>query len=179
MSMIGSNFITDIVQEKAITSPDKALLELDRRVRIALRQDMEDSKDGMDIALCSLHKGKKILHYAGANRPLVLIRNRELTEHAPSKFPIGGSFNAEKIFRESSIQLEKGDCIYLSTDGYADQFGGPKGKKLMKKIFYDALLRNSGFSMEMQKEHLFKFFLEWKGELEQVDDVLVMGLRIL
>ena len=178
MSMIGSNFMTDIVNEKEITSPDLVLSELDKRVRKALRQDVEDSKDGMDVAFCALHKGKKILHYAGANRPLILIRKGELTEYAPSKHPIGGQHASEKKFTDNKIQLEAGDCLYLSTDGYADQFGGPKGKKLMKKNFYTLLQQIHAKPMPEQSNLLLKIMEDWRGELEQVDDVLVMGIRI-
>ncbi|MEW6468919.1 MAG: SpoIIE family protein phosphatase [Bacteroidota bacterium] len=179
MSMIGSNFITHIVNEKEITTPDGALMELDKRVRKALRQDEEpESKDGMDIAFCALQKEKRVLHYAGANRPLVLVRNGELREYAPSKFPIGGQFNADKKFEDNKLLLEKGDCIYLFTDGIADQFGGPKGKKFMKKRFYELLQRICSLPMSGQKSSILVAFEDWKGQLEQVDDVLVMGIRI-
>jgi serine phosphatase RsbU (regulator of sigma subunit) len=179
MSMIGSNFITHIVNEKEITSPDLALAELDKRVRIALRQDIEtDSKDGMDIALCAFQKEKRILHYAGANRPIILVRNGKLTEYAPSKFPIGGQSGIEKKFVDNKIQLEAGDRIYLSTDGYADQFGGPKGKKLMKKNFYELLVKIHTQPMQEQKNTLLETIEEWRGELEQVDDILVIGFYI-
>ncbi len=178
MSMIGSNFMTDIVNEKEIHSPDLVLSELDKRVRKALRQDIEDSKDGMDVAFCALHKDKLVLNYAGANRPLVLIRNGELTEYAPSKHPIGGQHSSEKKFTNNKIQLETGDRIYLATDGYADQFGGAKGKKLMKKNFYELLKQISSKSMEEQAKLLLKTIEEWRGELEQVDDMLVMGIRV-
>lgn len=179
MSMIGSNFITHIVNEKEITTPDAALLELDKRVRKALKQDEEtESKDGMDIAFCAVNKQKRILHYAGANRPLILIRKGELIEYAPSKFAIGGQFNSDKKFTHNKIQLEKGDCIYLFTDGIADQFGGPKGKKFMKKNFYNLLLQIRSQPMSEQKNTVLKTMDEWRGELEQVDDILVIGIRI-
>lgn len=179
MSMIGSNFITHIVSEKEITTPENALLELDTRVRKALRQDEEtESKDGMDIAFCALHMQKRILHYAGANRPLALVRNGELTEYMPDKFPIGGAFNAEKKFRGNRIQLNEGDRVYCYTDGVCDQFGGPKGKKFMKKNFYRLLAGIHAKPMTEQKNILAQAFSEWKGNLEQVDDVLVMGIRV-
>lgn len=179
MSMIGSNMLTLIVNDKEITSPDAALLELDSRMRKALKQDEEpESKDGMDIALCALQKEKKILHFAGANRPLAVVRDKELVEYAPSKFPIGGQLNTEKKFKDNKIQLEKGNCIYLFTDGITDQFGGPKGKKFMKKKFYSLLTEIHHLPMTEQKEKMLKAFEVWKGSLEQVDDVLVMGIRI-
>jgi len=179
MSMIGSNFITNIVNEKEITTPEGALLELDKKVRKALKQDDEtESKDGMDIAFCSLQKQKNVLHYAGANRPLVIIRKGELIEYAPSKFAIGGQYNADKKFTDNKIQLEDSDCIYCFTDGICDQFGGPKGKKLMKKNFYNLLSQIHSKPMPEQKNALSNAMEEWKGSLEQVDDVLVIGIRI-
>jgi serine phosphatase RsbU (regulator of sigma subunit)/PAS domain-containing protein len=179
MSMIGSNLLSHIVSEREIITPGGALLELDRRVRKALKQDEEtDSKDGMDIAFCSLHVKNRVLHYSAANRPLIIIRKGEIMEYAPSKFPVGGQFQQEKAFGENEIILEEGDVIYAFTDGITDQFGGPKGKKWMKKRFLETLLGFQQLSMQEQKAELLKAFDEWKGALEQVDDVLVMGIRV-
>lgn len=179
MSMIGSNIITSIVNEKKITNPDGVLMELDEKIRKALKQDEEnESKDGMDIAFCSLHKSKRILHYTGANRPVAVIRQRKLIEYAPDKFSIGGPFNPDKNFSLSRIQLEQGDSLYCFTDGVCDQFGGPKGKKIMKKNFYNFLLQIYSSSMHEQSSALFKMLEEWRGELDQVDDILIMGIRV-
>lgn len=179
MSMIGSNFITHIVHEKQITSPHEALLEIDKRVRKALRQDEEkENRDGMDMAFCSLHVDRKILHYAGANRPLAIIRNGELKEYEPSKFPIGGSYDIQKEFVTNKIQLEKGDCLYLFSDGITDQFGGPNEKKFMKKNFYELLKKISALNMEEQKKEIQTVFENWKGDKDQTDDICVIGLRI-
>ncbi len=179
MSMLGSNFISTIVNENEIRAVDGALLELDKRVRKALKQDEEtESKDGMDIVFCALQKEKKILHYAGANRPLAIIRKGELLEYDPDKFAIGGPFNPNKKFTDNKIQLEDGDCIYAFTDGICDQFGGSKGKKLMKKNFFNHLLQIHSKPMHEQKEFLLKMIGDWRGDLEQVDDILVMGIRM-
>jgi serine phosphatase RsbU (regulator of sigma subunit)/PAS domain-containing protein len=179
MSMIGSNLITHIVNEKQVITPALVLTELDKRVRQTLKQDEEpESRDGMDISFCALQKEKRILQYAGANRPLAIIRNGKLTEYSPTKYAIGGQYNSDKQFDGNKIQLEKGDCIYLFTDGITDQFGGPLGKKLMKKRFYEVLTETSGMPLNEQKEQLKTFFNSWKNDLEQVDDVLVMGIRV-
>jgi serine phosphatase RsbU (regulator of sigma subunit)/PAS domain-containing protein len=179
MSMIGSNQLQHIVNERAISSPAAALQELDNRVRKALRQDDEpENRDGMDVAFCSLHVGKRILHYSGANRPIALIRNGELHEQEPTKFPIGGQYPGEKTFAGTAIQLHAGDCVYLFSDGITDQFGGPKGKKFMKKHFYELLLSLAAFPMSEQKEKLRAEFDSWKGPLEQTDDVCVIGIRM-
>jgi serine phosphatase RsbU (regulator of sigma subunit) len=179
MSMIGSNTISLIVSDKEIISPGTILNELDVRVRKALKQDGEsESRDGMDLAFCSLEVHKNTLHYAGANRPIAVVRNGELTEYAPTKFPIGGQYDVSKNFDNNTIQLQKGDCVYLFTDGITDQFGGPKGKKFMKKKFYELLLASNRHSMQEQSRIIFKAFEEWRGDLEQVDDVCVIGIRI-
>jgi serine phosphatase RsbU (regulator of sigma subunit) len=179
MSMIGSNFIYDIVAEREITNPEGALSELDKRIRKALKQNEEtESKDGMDIAFCSLHKTKRILHYSGANRPLAIVSKGELKEISPDKFPIGGQFTHDKIFSPNRIELKEGDCIYLFSDGITDQFGGPKGKKFMKKNFFELLLKISPFTMKEQEEMLEKHFEGWKGGIEQTDDVCVIGARV-
>jgi serine phosphatase RsbU (regulator of sigma subunit) len=179
MSMIGMNYLSHIVNDKDISSPDHALLELDKKVRAALKQDTDnESKDGMDIALCSFHPEKRILHYGGANRPMILIRNGELKEISPSKFAIGGPYNPNKKFEYHTFNLEKNDILYFFSDGITDQFGGPKGKKITKRKFLDFLLENHLEPMALQKFKLHDFFENWKGILEQVDDVCVMGIRI-
>jgi serine phosphatase RsbU (regulator of sigma subunit)/PAS domain-containing protein len=179
MSMVGSNLLSHIVSERIQTTPGTVLMELDKRVRKLLHQDDEpESRDGMDIAFCSIQKKKLILHYSAANRPMALLRKGKIVEYVPSKFPIGGQFNMEKRFEENKINLEKGDVIFLFTDGFTDQFGGPKGKKFMKKNFYALLEKLDGLSMPERKEDLLRNFDEWKGTLEQVDDVLVIGIKI-
>jgi serine phosphatase RsbU (regulator of sigma subunit) len=179
MSMIGSNFITHIVNEKEIKTPSDALLELDQRIRKALKQDEEkENKDGMDIAFCSYDLKKKILHYSGANRPLAILRKGELIEYSPSKYSIGGEYNPLKKFEEHKIELQKGDCIYCFTDGITDQFGGPRGKKFMKKNLFNVLLEINSKPMPEQKDILNSTLEKWRGNLEQVDDILIMGIRV-
>ncbi|HEY6163054.1 MAG TPA: SpoIIE family protein phosphatase [Bacteroidia bacterium] len=179
MSMIGSNIVSDIVNEKKATTPGTVLAELDRRVRKVLRQDQEkENRDGMDMSFCALQKEKLVLHYSGANRPMVIIREGKIIECEPSKFPVGGQHIGEKSFAENKIMLRAGDRLYSFTDGITDQFGGPKGKKFMRKRFYELLLRLENKPMTAQREEIQKCFEDWKGALEQVDDVLVMGIEI-
>jgi serine phosphatase RsbU (regulator of sigma subunit)/PAS domain-containing protein len=179
MSMIGSNFISHIVHEKEITSPGTALSELDKRIRKALKQDEEpENRDGMDTAFCSLQVSTKILHYSGANRPLALIRNGELREIEPTKSPVGGQHPGEKKFEDHTIQLQEGDRVYLFSDGITDQFGGPKGKKYMKKRFYEFILSIRNLPLAGQKKELLAEFERWKGELEQTDDVCVIAIGV-
>jgi len=146
---------------------------------------MSQIRDGMDVSLCSLQLSENyaILQWSGANNPLWIIRPTvieetfELIEFKPNKQPIG-KFDNPKPFTNHTIELKKGDTIYVFTDGYADQFGGEKGKKLMYKPFKEFLLSIQEKSMFEQKLLLEKHFDNWKGKLEQVDDVCVIGVRI-
>jgi serine phosphatase RsbU (regulator of sigma subunit) len=177
MSMAGSSLLNEIVNEKNITSPTQILNHLRERLMQTLQQTGADgeSKDGMDIALCVFDGNT--LEFAGANNPLYLIRNKELQEFKSDKQPIGVHAGAEKPFTSAKIELQKGDTIYIFSDGYVDQFGGPNGKKFMSKRFKDLLLSISGLTLSEQKNALDKAIEEWKGAGQQVDDILVIGLR--
>jgi serine phosphatase RsbU (regulator of sigma subunit) len=134
-------------------------------------------KDGMDISLCSINKQTLELAWSGANNPLLYFHNKELHEIDGDKQPIG-IFESYRPFVTHTIQLSKGDTLYLFTDGYADQFGGEKGKKFMYKQLKLKLMKLAPLSMHGQNERLRKMFEEWKGTLEQTDDILVMGVRV-
>jgi serine phosphatase RsbU (regulator of sigma subunit) len=136
-------------------------------------------QDGMDISLASLtpSEGGMKLNWSGAYNSLWYVNNQELREITPDKQPIGKT-DKPKPFTLHTFNLNKGDCIYLFTDGYADQFGGEKGKKFKYKQLQQLLLDNSKLSMEEQKKALEKTFESWKGDLEQVDDILVIGIRV-
>jgi serine phosphatase RsbU (regulator of sigma subunit) len=164
-----------------IKKPNDVLTELDKRIKKALKQENEinESRDGMDIALCSIHKTKSILHYAGANRPLVIVRDGKLIEITPTKLPIGGHHKENKVFEYHEVELQKGDCVYLFTDGYCDQFGGPNGKKFMKKNFYELLVKINAENMQSQKKLISKSINDWKGKTEQTDDMLVIGIKYI
>lgn len=185
MSMIGNTLLNEIVLEKKIESPDEVLDMLHLRVRQALKQDSGgETRDGMDVALVVIDHEKQTLEYAGANRPLWMISGNKFTEIKPDKMPIGGhAFGAEdasattRKFTKHTIALRSGDSVYLSTDGYADQFGGENGKKFMAKRLHQLLLDIHSLPPAAQQERLDQAFLEWKGEHEQVDDVLVIGIR--
>ncbi len=179
MSMIGSSLLNQIINEKGIEQPARILTELNKAVIEALKQSENESNDGMDIAICSFDQSMNELQYAGANRPLWLVRNNEIITYSPDKFPIGGLQMArDRAFTNHSIQLQPSDTIYIFTDGYSDQFGGPHGKKLMKAKFRETLLSIQPMDMLEQETHLRQFFEQWKGDTEQVDDVLVIGVRI-
>jgi len=181
MSMIGNTLLNEIVLEKNIEAADKILDLLHIRIRQALHQDKGgETRDGMDIAICVVDHAKNKLQYAGANRPFWMISGDALTEIKADKFSIAGDQMEEnRKFTLHEVNLKSGDCIYLSSDGYADQFGGMKGKKMMVKTFQEKLLEIHSLPMEGQAARLEKHFNEWKGNLEQVDDVLVIGFRYL
>jgi ligand-binding sensor domain-containing protein/serine phosphatase RsbU (regulator of sigma subunit) len=181
MSIVGHNLLDRVVGEQKVTQPAKILDELNKSISDTLRQtDLEDNtvRDGMDIALCSFDKKKGTLEFAGAYNPLWLIRNQELIEIKANKFPIGNSKSGENNkFTNHEIPLEKGDTIYIFSDGYSDQFGGPAGKKFKASALKQLLINSQHLSMPEQREVLNNAIEEWRGEHEQVDDILVIGTR--
>jgi len=180
MSMIGTTLLNKIILEKKITRPKEILKELDGEIKQALRQHTADAtRDGMDMCLCCLDRTSKKLAYAGAMRPLFLVRDRQLTEYNPTKQAIGGfSYGKEKEFEETEIALKANDMFYLFSDGYADQFGGEKGKKLMAKNFKKILSSIAETDLHKQEENLKRVYNNWKGDLDQVDDMLIIGVRM-
>jgi serine phosphatase RsbU (regulator of sigma subunit) len=177
MSMIGYTLLNEILNNSEIISPADVLKELRRGVIKSLKQKgvEGENKDGMDIALC-LFSGNK-LQYAGAYNPLWLIRNKEIIEYKADKQPIG--IYGEKLnpFTNHTIDLQSGDSVYIFTDGYADQFGGPEGKKFKYSKLKELLLSVQQEPMNKQKDIISKQFRKWKGNLEQVDDVLLIGIK--
>ena len=179
MSMIGSSLLNQIINEKGVDEPALILTMLNRLVIEALKQGENESNDGMDISICSFDLAKNELQYAGANRPLWLLRNNTIEVFRPDKFPIGGLQAAkDRSFTNQTIQLTKNDTLYIFTDGYADQFGGQNGKKLMTAKFKEMLLAIQYKGMREQENYLRTYFENWKQENEQVDDVLVIGVRV-
>jgi serine phosphatase RsbU (regulator of sigma subunit) len=134
----------------------------------------------MDISLLSFSADNKTAEWAGANNPLWIIRNREIIEYKPDKRPIGFFMGKGLPFTNQRIALQKNDSLYIFTDGYADQFGGKKegGKKFKISRLKSQLLAMQDISMDEQKNKLEQIFTEWKGDLEQVDDICVIGIKI-
>ena len=178
MSIIGNNLLSNIVAEKENPKPAEILNQLNIDIRIALKQQSSDSGnfDGMDLILCALTENT--LEFSGAYRPLLLIRNGELEEHRVNRFSIGGKTPLEKtIFTNHQIEIKKNDVIYLFSDGYPDQFGYKSNKKLMMGRFKKILLETHSAPMNEQKRYIENYLIEWMGDLEQIDDILVMGIR--
>ncbi len=181
MSMLNSTLLNQTAYNPDINTPADALNFLNKELPKNLRssEDAENINDGMDIAFCVIDINKGILKYSGANNPCWIVRDNELIELKPIKQAITASIEYEKkTFYDEEFPLKKGDSIYIFTDGYADQFGGPKGKKFKYKTLSDVLLSVNEEPLEKQRQVLEKTFDDWKGTLEQVDDVLIMGIRI-
>ncbi|MDP2386625.1 MAG: tetratricopeptide repeat protein [Bacteroidota bacterium] len=179
MSLLNINFLNENVIERGIELPGNILTEQRKEIIKALNpKGDENSKDGMDCVLCAFDLKNNQLDFAAANNPLWLVRNNELTEFKADKMPVGKGEDNAMDFRNQNIQLEKGDIIYTFTDGYADQFGGPKGKKFKYKQLEEVILANTNKPMQEQKDALLASINQWKGEQEQVDDILVIGVRV-
>lgn len=180
MSMIGHNLLNQIISENGITAPDQILNALHHGVQAALKQgtNVVDTSDGMDVALCTIDTVKNELQFAGAYRPLYIVNKNKFERIEADKSPIGGSqLDAERKFTSHIIKIKKGDTIYMTSDGYADQFGGKKGKKFMVKRFHEMLLSIQDQSMIEQGKMLETTFETWKGGYQQIDDILVIGIK--
>jgi serine phosphatase RsbU (regulator of sigma subunit) len=184
MSMIGSKELIEVI--KTNHQPSDILSALNIGIRKTLKQSNLEIgiKDGMDIAFLLIEmksKNEKLnISYSGANRPLWILKNnqKEILEIKATKTAIGGYTLDNQVFVQHELCLEKGDAIYLFSDGYADQFGGDSGKKMMTKRFKELLIENSHLSMKEQGIQLENYFNKWKGNTnEQVDDVLIIGIR--
>jgi serine phosphatase RsbU (regulator of sigma subunit) len=197
MSLLGINFLNEIVIEKKIMQPDLVLNELRKEIIHSLNQQgSEETKDGMDAAFCCIDTTALDIQLAAANNPVWIIQppatplqvdetgvlklsaGFKFTEISSDKMPVGKSPKDDTAFTLKNYKLKKGDCVFMFSDGFADQFGGPKGKKLKYKLLKETIFRNCHLSMHEQKQALQECFAEWKSSYEQVDDVLVIGIKV-
>lgn len=184
MTMIGSILLNEIFHEKKIFEPGKILSELNRLVKLSLKQlnENSDSKDGMDICFCIINTATNTLTYSGANRPLWIYRESgneiALHDYSPNKMAIGGYTPFEYTYEQHVINLQNNDCIYMFTDGYGDQFGGVQNKKLSTKKMKELMKNHHRENMLSQKNCFGMYYSNWKNECEQVDDVLLLGIKI-
>jgi serine phosphatase RsbU (regulator of sigma subunit) len=178
MSMLGVTLLNEIVNNKHILMPDQIIENLRDGVIKSLKQvaDEDSVKDGMDIAVCVVDFDQNILWYAGANSPLYLVRDKELTHYRPDKMPAAIHYRMQP-FTMHRIDLQKGDTFYIFSDGFADQFGGPNQKKFMSVQMRETLVQLSGQPMLKQAERLNEIFEEWRGDSPQIDDVTLIGVR--
>jgi len=180
MSMLGHAFLDEIINTREIENAAFILNYLRDEIIYTLKQKgaAGEARDGMDISLVIIDNETGSMDYAGANSPLYLIRDNKIIKYQADHMPIGIHFISFTPFTNNRIKIREGDYLYLFSDGYADQFGGPNERKFMYKPFQELLLRNHKKPLESQKEILDITFEEWKGDNDQVDDVLVIGMRI-
>ena len=178
MSMMGSNFLTNIITDKGITSTSKALAILDEKVKTALESENHSSRDGMDIVFMAFNKKTNQLTFSGGNNSIFILREKELIQYKGDRFSIGFDGLDNKSFREESIDLQAGDTIYTFTDGYKDQFGGPKGRKYMQKRLLETIKANGHLGLSDQKLILENNLMEWMKNHNQVDDISVMAFKV-
>lgn len=179
MSMIGFDLLDSIIGEQGIQKPSLIMHELSKGIeRIFAKDQPEDAtvKDGMDLAVCAFHRDSASLEYSGAFFPLYLVRDNKLEEIKGDRTSVGMNTEQEE-FTNHTIPLQEGDMIYVFSDGYADQFGGPQEKKFMYRRFRRLLLTIHRFDMEEQRELLDDSIQKWMNGLEQVDDMMVIGVR--
>ena len=180
MSMIGSALIQEIVLRKEITRPSQILKTLDSEISSTLNQGEGDnnSSDGMDIIVCEFNFKTGLLRFASAMRPVIIVMDGEQYYIRGNKSSVGGESVGEKYFDDQEYYLKKGDIVYMFSDGYPDQFGGPFGKKLKILRMKNLIDEIKNHAMDEQYKIVSSYFDDWKGDLDQVDDVLFMGVMI-
>jgi ligand-binding sensor domain-containing protein/serine phosphatase RsbU (regulator of sigma subunit) len=181
MSMISSTLINKVVFDLGYTRPSIILQSLNNEIKSSLHQQesSESSHDGLDLALCVIDKNKNVLRFSGAGRPLLQVRNGEVIVHKTNKGGLGGVYSKIKpTFEEIRIDLQKGDCFYMYSDGFTDQFGGANQHKFSSPSLRGLLKLIHKLPMEEQDENIRKAFNAWKGSEEQCDDILIAGFRI-
>ena len=179
MSMIGSDRLNIIVSERKNSSPSKILSDLNKSIKKSLKQDGQknSTRDGMDAAVCTVDLKTKTMQYAGANRPLWIVHENELTEIKATKVAVAGFTSDDQVYEEHIIELQPGMKFFMSTDGYADQFGGKNDKKFKVKTLKDLLVEISNNTFIEQKKALESALINWMGETEQVDDICIIGFE--
>jgi serine phosphatase RsbU (regulator of sigma subunit) len=182
LSFVGYFLLNNIVDHDEKMGAAEICDKLHYGVRRTLKQDRDDAnaRDGMDIAFCKIDLKKGEVQYAGAHRPLYLLRKGELIQYKGDRKAIGGiplGKREEKDFTNYSVNIVKGDKIFFFSDGLPDQLGGPEGKKYSPKRIRNAILDNANFSMQEYYEYFMKDFTEWKNDTKQIDDVLLIGIE--
>ncbi len=180
MSILGITFLSEIIRTTTVNSASNVLNRLREYIMKALNQQgrEHEPKDGIDMSFCILSPETNVLDFAGAFNPLYVVkRDKGLVEIQGDKMPIGIAALEEISFTNHQVELHDGDMVYLFSDGYPDQFGGPEGKKFKYQPFRNMLLDLSKLSMEKQREHLIEEFDKWRGKHPQLDDIIIFGFR--
>ena len=181
MSIIGITCLKEILNKTLAIRANEFLNQLRAQVIEALHQTgrREEARDGMEIALCVIDFGKKKLQFSGAFRPLYLLRDKSLIELRGDSMPIGQYDKEEESFKNEELSFEENDVIYLFTDGYVDQLGGPDRKTFKSRRFKQLLIDIHQKSLLEQKQILEQEYEAWRNNVEQIDDILVMGIRFI
>jgi serine phosphatase RsbU (regulator of sigma subunit) len=180
MSLLNISFLNDAISSSSFVAPNDILGEVRKEIIEALRSDgsEEGGKDGMDCVLCAYNFKTRRLLFSAANNPLWICRDKKIIEYRPDKYPVGKHDRDHEPFNLHEVTLQTGDIIYTFTDGYADQFGGPQGKKFKIKQLKELLLSIAHLPMNEQKDVVAKTMRKWKKEVDQIDDILVVGVLI-
>jgi len=179
LSVLANSILKKIVDDNNVTEPNEILTELDKEVIKELNKSNEfSSSDGMDISICKIFKNTKSFIFAGAFRPLILVRNNEIQYFRGNRNPIGFYGGASKEFEQVEVVAHNNDMLYLFSDGYIDQFGGEKNKKLNKKRFKELLLTINSMEVNEQESFLEYSFNNWKQSNEQTDDIVIVGIKL-
>lgn len=178
MSFLGTSLLNDIVLQRHTTDPAKILALLDQAVQKSLKQEASNNRDGMDVALCVLDPQAQTLSFSGAKNPLYYVADGELQTLKGSKFPVGGTQYGEKQFETTTRHTQPNEVYYLFSDGFQDQFGGPSDRKFGRKQLREMLYAHHKASFAEQRAEALRTFQAWKGEKEQIDDVLLIGFGV-
>ena len=181
MSIVAHNMLASAVDADSQSSPAEILDRLNKGMSERMHKSVVEYriKDGMDIAFCTINLTTLVMEFSGAYNPVYLVRNQVISEYKGDKLSIGSYFEyQDKKYTNNKIELKKNDSIYLFSDGYVDQFGGPTGKKYKSNQLKQFLVQIQHLDMEDQRESLEKNIEAWRGNLEQVDDILMLGIRI-
>ena len=180
MTVLANTILNQLALENKMTSPNVVLTLMDTYIREALRQkDTENpNNDGLDMAVCFIYRHTWQVEYSGAQMPMYYFQEDQLHQLSPDRYFIGGNQYSEKFFTNQSVQLRRGDFLYMASDGFQDQFGGPKDKKFMRSKFKELLTCLQSQPVAQQYQRIEQVFYEWKGEQIQTDDVLVVGIRL-
>lgn len=179
MSFIANGALKEVIIKKGVEEPSEILYALDEELFLALNKSKDGvvSLDGMDVAIGVFDFVEQTFSYAGAFRPVLVVRDNELIEMEASRYPIGFYADVQKVFTTKTIDIKQNDAFYFFTDGYCDQFGGEWKKKFNRKQFKELLLSAQDMEMSEQEAYLQYVLLNWRQEEPQVDDILVMGIK--
>jgi serine phosphatase RsbU (regulator of sigma subunit) len=181
MSILGLSLLNQVVLEERCYEPSFILRRVDMKMQQTFKTNSSSRSgfDGMDIAVCCIDSATEEITFAGAMRPLWLVRRNELLQFGASRYPIGGMrIESERLFPQTTFSYQTGDMIYMFTDGYTDQFGGTNNKKIRRGRLRVLTQLISSYSTREQKEQLQEFFMVWKAHNQQTDDATFVGIRL-